>query len=294
MQKVVGIKFIASPKIFFYEPGDYEFSEGMSVLVETTRAMEFGTVAMLPADVDDAKLTLPLKPIIRLATADDIEQNAKLLARREEAMPIIQEKVDKSKLNMKFVNAEYTFDGLKLIVYFTSDGRVDFRDLVRDLASNFHVRIELRQIGARDECRMLGGIAPCGRACCCSDHIAEFPHVNIKMAKNQNLSLNPAKISGLCGRLMCCLSYENAHYIETNKRMPKLGSTVTTADDKTGEVIGLNQLKETVRLKITKGDNYEFVDFPLADIKFKGKVTVQDDIADDKIVIDEDLKSLLD
>lgn len=277
MPKVVGIKFRKSPKIYYFAPGDNEFTEGGGVIVETAKGQEYGTVAMLPTDVKDNEVVQPLKPIVRVATKEDERRVRDNEARRDETLRLATEKVEKAGLDMKLVDAEYTFDGSKLVIYFTADGRVDFRDLVKELASAFRIRIELRQIGARDECKMLGGIAPCGRACCCSDHMSEYAHVSVKMAKNQNLSLNPAKISGLCGRLMCCLAYENAHYVETNKKMPKMGSQVTTADKRRGTVVGLNQLKETVRVKYEENDKTEFVDVPLSDVVAKGKGSAQDD-----------------
>lgn len=277
MPKVVGIKFRKSPKIYYFAPGDNEFTEGGGVIVETAKGQEYGTVAMLPADVKDNEVVQPLKPIVRVATKEDERRVRDNEARRDETLRLATEKVEKAGLDMKLVDAEYTFDSSKLVIYFTADGRVDFRDLVKELASAFRIRIELRQIGARDECKMLGGIAPCGRACCCSDHMSEYAHVSVKMAKNQNLSLNPAKISGLCGRLMCCLAYENAHYVETNKKMPKMGSQVTTADKRRGTVVGLNQLKETVRVRYEENDKTEFVDVPLADVIAKGKGSAQDD-----------------
>ena len=277
MPKVVGIKFRKSPKIYYFAPGDNEFTDGGGVIVETAKGQEYGTVAMLPTDVKDNEVVQPLKPIVRVATKEDERRVRDNEARRDETLRLATEKVEKAGLDMKLVDAEYTFDGSKLVIYFTADGRVDFRDLVKELASAFRIRIELRQIGARDECKMLGGIAPCGRACCCSDHMSEYAHVSVKMAKNQNLSLNPAKISGLCGRLMCCLAYENAHYVETNKKMPKMGSQVTTADKRRGTVVGLNQLKETVRVKYEENDKTEFVDVPLTDVIAKGKGSAQDD-----------------
>lgn len=291
MPKVVGIKFRKSPKIYYFAPGNNEFTEGVGVIVETAKGQEYGTVAMLPADVKDNEVVQPLKPIVRVATPADERRVRDNEARRDETLRLATEKVEKAGLDMKLVDAEYTFDGSKLVIYFTADGRVDFRDLVKELASAFRIRIELRQIGARDECKMLGGIAPCGRACCCSDHMSEYAHVTVKMAKNQNLSLNPAKISGLCGRLMCCLAYENAHYVETNKKMPKMGSLVTTADKRRGTVVGLNQLKETVRVKYEENDKTEFVDVKLADVIAKGKGSAQDDVKDGA---DGDLKKLAD
>lgn len=291
MPEVIGIKFRKSPKVYYFAPGDNEFTEGCGVIVETAKGQEYGTVAMLPKDVDDSEVVQPLKPIVRVATPADERRVRDNEARRDETLRLATEKVEKTELDMKLVDAEYTFDGSKLVIYFTADGRVDFRDLVKELASTFRIRIELRQIGARDECKMLGGIAPCGRACCCSDHMPEYAHVTVRMAKNQNLSLNPAKISGLCGRLMCCLAYENAHYVETNKKMPKMGSSVTTADKRRGTVVGLNQLKETVRVKYEENDRTEYVDVPLKDVISKGKGSAQDDVKDETPA---DVKKLLD
>lgn len=294
MPKVVGIKFKRSPKVYYFEAGDNEFRAGCGVVVETARGLEYGTVSMMPTEVGDKEVVQPLKPIVRLATPADEKKVKEAEEKRPQTMRTAAEKIEKSGLDMKLVDAEYTFDGSKLVIYFTADGRVDFRDLVKELASAFHIRIELRQIGARDECKMLGGIAPCGRACCCSDHMSEYAHVTIKMAKNQNLSLNPSKISGLCGRLMCCLSYENAYYAETNKKMPKTGATVVTKDNRKGTVTALNQLKESVRVRFEDKESgkTEFVDVPIADIVSKGKGSASDDVRTDPA--EEELKNLLD
>lgn len=269
--EVVGIKFTTSPKIYWFEAGDWQYTLGCGVVVETSRGVEYGKCVQLP-HTPDGKLPDKLKPILRLATEKDDAVYKKYTELRPATRQKTLELIEQSGLAMKLVDVEYTFDSGKLLVYFTSETRVDFRDLVRALAREFHTRIELRQIGARDECRMKGGIAPCGRACCCSDHISDFAHVSIKMAKNQNLSLNPGKISGLCGRLMCCLAYENDHYVETNKRMPKVGAEVTTPDERTGTCIAINQLKETVRVKLEQDNAIEINDYPLAEIKFKPKV----------------------
>ena len=294
MPKVVGIKFKRSPKVYYFEAGDNEFREGCGVVVETARGLEYGTVSMMPTEVGDKDVVQPLKPIVRLATPADEKKVKEAEEKRPQTMRTAAEKIEKSGLDMKLVDAEYTFDGSKLVIYFTADGRVDFRDLVKELASAFHIRIELRQIGARDECKMLGGIAPCGRACCCSDHMSEYAHVTIKMAKNQNLSLNPSKISGLCGRLMCCLSYENSYYAETNKKMPNTGATVVTKDNRKGTVTALNQLKESVRVRFEDKESgkTEFVDVPIADIVSKGKGSASDDVRTDPA--EEELKNLLD
>lgn len=271
MPNVVGIKFDNNPKVYYFAPGELELSVGDAVIVETSRGLDFGTVSMPHTVVDDKKVVGKLMPVVRVATQEDVDKRNRLLEKRKTAYPQIAEKIRASGLEMKLVGAEYTFDGNKLIIYFTADGRVDFRNLVRDLASAFHTRIELKQIGARDECRMLGGIGPCGRACCCSDHMSEYARVSIKMAKTQNLSLNPTKISGLCGRLMCCLAYENEHYAETNKLMPKMNSTVTTPDGSAGTVIGLSPLKKTVRVKIEnkEKDSVTIADYDVKDLRFK-------------------------
>ena len=294
MPKVVGIKFKRSPKVYYFEAGEYDYREGGGVVVETARGLEYGTVSMMPTVVGANDAVQPLKPIVRLATSVDDAKVKEAEEKRPQTMRVAAEKIEKSGLDMKLVDAEYTFDGSKLVIYFTADGRVDFRDLVKELASAFHIRIELRQIGARDECKMLGGIAPCGRACCCSDHMSEYAHVTIKMAKNQNLSLNPTKISGLCGRLMCCLSYENAHYAETNKKMPKTGSAVVLKDNRKGTVPALNQLKETVRVKFEDKESgkIEFVDVAIGDIVSKGKGSASDDVKAEET--DEELKNLHD
>ena len=292
MPQIVGIRFSKTPKVYYFESGDHVFTESGGVIVETSRGVEYGTVAVMPKYVDDSEIVPPLKPIIRVATERDEQRRRENAEKRDETMRVAGEIIAQSGLEMKLVDAEYAIEGSKLLLYFTAEGRVDFRDLVRKLASTFHTRIELRQIGARDECKMIGGIGPCGRACCCSDHTYDFPKVSIKMAKNQNLSLNPGKISGLCGRLMCCLAYENAHYVETNKRMPKMGSTVFTKAKKKGVVVGLNQLRETVRLKYEQGDKTEFEEVALGDIASKGKGSAQDDA--DKIEASAELKKLQD
>lgn len=273
MPEIVGIKFDYNPKVYFFAPGELELSLGDHVVVETSRGFDYGTVALERQDVAKDKIVGKLMPVTRIATEEDSTKHEKLLAKRAEAYPQIAEKIRESGLEMKLVGAEYTFDGGKLIVYFTADGRVDFRNLVRDLAAAFHTRIELKQIGARDECRMMGGIAPCGRACCCSDHMSEYARVSIKMAKTQNLSLNPTKISGLCGRLMCCLAYENEYYAEIGKIMPKVGAPVTTPKGETGTVVSLNPLKKTVRVKVEdrEHDSVTINDYDVTELKFKQK-----------------------
>lgn len=286
--KVAGVRF-TSPKLYTFAAGDLELRIGDYVVVETQHGLELGKVKSL-GEVNSVREDN--KPIARVATDEDKKLYAELYAKRGSAIAVIKEKIEQRKLDMKVIDAFYTLDGGKLVVSFTAPNRVDFRELVRDLASAFHVRIELRQVGARDECRIMGGIAPCGRACCCSDHISDLPHVSIKMAKTQSLSLKPGNISGLCGRLMCCLEYENSIYAEINKRLPRVGSSVTVkANGKTGVVIGLHQLKETVRLKVYDGDSFEIEDFALGDIEFKGK-TLSDEA--NNVPEPEEIKELLD
>lgn len=268
MPKVVGVKFKYGPKAFYFESGGIELHCGDKVIVTTQRGVECGTIAFEEKEVDEKSIVPPLATVMRLATEEDLAKIAEYDAKRGEVLKVTREKVEQHKLDMKPVECEYTFDGSKLVIYFTASDRVDFRDLVRDLASAFHTRIELRQIGPRDECRMKGGIAPCGKVCCCSENMSEYTHVSIKMAKTQGLSLNPVNISGLCGRLMCCLAFENAHYSETNKRMPRIGGSVTLPNGRSAVVIGLNQIKETVRTKTTDGESYEIADYPLSEIKF--------------------------
>ncbi len=288
MSRIVGIRFKKVGKIYYFDPINIELELGDGVIVETARGVEFGKVVIAPREELDEKIVKPLKPVMRKATPEDVEKVMKNNAKRSDALSICEEKIKKHGLEMKLVDAEYTFDGQKLIFYFTADGRIDFRELVKDLAAAFRVRIELRQIGIRDESKCIGGIAPCGRPCCCSQFLGDFEKVSIKMAKTQGLSLNPGKISGLCGRLMCCLAFENEHYAETAKLMPKIGAEVTTPEGK-GVDIGNDMLKRIVKVKITKGDDTVIKDFPLSEIKFKEKMDV-----DEKSGGEEDLKDILD
>lgn len=292
MPIVTGIRFNHTNKTYFFDPGETQLTVGEGVIVETAKGVEFGYVSMGNTEVPTEKIVAPLKPIIRRASENDYAQIEKNEQKRPNALRIAHEKIMKHNLDMKLVDAEYTFDNSKLIIYFTSAVRVDFRELVKDLASVFHIRIELRQISVRDECKMLGGLAPCGRECCCSSHLAEFERVSLKMAKNQSLSLNPTKISGLCGKLMCCLEYENEHYKETAKRMPKVGAEVETPDGK-GEVVSNNFLKEIVKVRIPNKDVFELKDYPLKSIKMKARSSAADDRDDDDFNADE-IKSLLD
>lgn len=277
MAKIVGIKFRHTAKVYYFDPLNLEFSKGEGVIVETARGVEFGTVTIEPKIVDDSEIVQPLKPVIRKATENDWKKVEKNEARVPDAKRRTEECIEKRKLKMKLIDAEFTFDESKVVFYFTAAGRIDFRELLKDLASIFHIRIELRQVGIRDETKILGGIAPCGRPCCCSYCLPEFKKVTIKMAKVQGLSLNPTKISGLCGRLMCCLEYENEYYTEAFKKMPKIGSMVITEEGK-GTVISTNMLKFLVKVKIEKGDgSLLYKDFPLESIKVT-KVNREEDI----------------
>ncbi|HIZ02868.1 MAG TPA: stage 0 sporulation family protein [Candidatus Borkfalkia avistercoris] len=286
--KVIGIKFKDGGKVYYFAPQkNVTYEEDMEVVVETAKSIEIAKVAFLPREVDDSAVTQPLKPVIRIATEKDRAQRIKNIERKPEAMRIAQEKIEKHGLKMKLIDCEFAFDGSKVIFYFAADGRVDFRELVKDLAGVFHIRIELRQVGIRDETKLLGGIAPCGRVCCCAGAMPEFKKVSIKMAKVQGLSLNPGKISGLCGRLMCCLSYENDYYSEVYKKMPKMGAEVSTPEGK-GTVVGENMLKQTLRVKIEKDGSLVYKDFPLKDVRFKGGKKEEDD------KVSDDLKDILD
>ncbi|MBQ4268190.1 MAG: stage 0 sporulation family protein [Clostridia bacterium] len=282
MVKVVVIKFKTGGKLYYFSPkaGDV-YERNMPVVVETARGLEYAWVAYPEREVPDDEIVPPLKPIIRIATDKDKDFYASCEAKRPQAMKICKEKIIAHNLEMKLVDCEYAFDGSKIIFYFTSAGRVDFRELVKDLASAFRMRIELRQVGTRDETKYLGGIAPCGRVCCCASNMPEFKKVSIKMAKTQGLSLNPGKISGLCGRLMCCLSYESDYYAEAYKKMPKVGSEVGTPEGR-GIVASVNMLKMEVKVKIDdKNGGLLYKDFPVADVKFKKNNQPESDDADE-------------
>lgn len=286
MKSVVGLKFKDGGKLYYFAPSpNAVYQKNMHVIVETSKGLECATVVYPLLEVEDNKIVSPLKPVIRIANERDEEQLRRNKERRPEALRLCKEKIEEHKLKMKLVDCEFTFDGSKVVFFFTAESRVDFRELVKDLASVFHMRIELRQIGIRDETKLLGGIAPCGRPCCCSTCMPDFRKVSIKMAKTQGLSLNPSKISGLCGRLMCCLEYENDYYAEACKKVPKTGSEVTSPDGK-GIVISVNMLKMEAKIKIPVNDNdYVYRDFPVAKLKFtrsacpcsKGKKDDDDD-----------------
>lgn len=266
MIKVVGVRFRNAGKLYYFDPGQLWPVAGNGVIVETARGIEYGEVITGVKEVEEEKITPPLKPVLRIASAEDLQHEMQNRSKERDALAACQKKVDEHKLQMKLVGCEYTFDNSKILFYFTSDKRVDFRLLVKDLASVFHTRIELRQIGVRDEAKMLGGLGICGRPLCCSKFLGDFQPVSIKMAKEQNLSLNPTKISGVCGRLMCCLKFEEDHYEETSKRMPKVGKEVITPDGQ-GQVVDINILKETVKVRIPKGDSNEINDYALNDVK---------------------------
>lgn len=262
MANVIGVRFENAGKLYFFDVDGNWPTPGDFVVVETSRGMELGEVVMPVHELEDDKITEPLKKVVRVASAEDVQHKKDNKAAEKEAFDVCQKKIADHKLDMKLVQAEYTFDNSKLLFYFTANGRVDFRSLVKDLAGVFHTRIELRQIGVRDEAKMLGGLGPCGRPICCGTFLGDFQPVSIKMAKEQNLSLNPTKISGVCGRLMCCLKYEEDTYEMIRKSMPKVGREVMTPDGP-GTVWDLNIIKETVRVRIQKGDSGELKDYSL-------------------------------
>ena len=269
MTKVIGVRFRTAGKIYFFDPLDLEIKRGDHVIVETARGIEFGTVVSGVSEVDEGKVIQPLKPVIRIANQRDMEQAADNKRKEKEAFRICQEKIRKHELEMKLIDAEYTFDNNKVLFYFTADGRIDFRELVKDLAGVFRTRIELRQIGVRDETKMVGGIGICGRPLCCHSYLADFVPVSIKMAKEQNLSLNPTKISGVCGRLMCCLKNEEETYEELNRRLPNVGDPVTTEDGLRGEVQSVNVLRQMVKVVVNTGDEKEIKEYPVEQLQFR-------------------------
>ncbi len=271
MIKVIGVRFRTAGKIYFFDPVQFDIKKGDHVIVETARGIEFGSVVSGAAEVEDEKVVQPLKPVIRIANEHDMEQEAANKVKEKEAFKICLEKIQKHGLEMKLIDAEYTFDNNKVLFYFTADGRIDFRELVKDLASVFKTRIELRQIGVRDETKIVGGIGICGRTLCCHSYLSDFIPVSIKMAKEQNLSLNPAKISGVCGRLMCCLKNEEETYEELNKRLPNIGDYVTTDDGLKGEVQSVNVLRQLVRVVVEEGDSKEIKEYPVDRLQFKRK-----------------------
>lgn len=272
MIKVIGVRFRQAGKIYYFSPGKLKINRGDHVIVETARGVEYGYVVVGNRDVEDDRVVQPLKPVIRMATEQDDQQAAANKEKEKEAFKICKEKIKKHGLEMKLIDTEYTFDNNKVLFYFTADGRIDFRELVKDLASVFKTRIELRQIGVRDETKMVGGIGICGRELCCHKHLSEFVPVSIKMAKEQNLSLNPTKISGVCGRLMCCLKHEQDTYEYLNEKLPNVGDFVRTTDGNKGEVLSVSVLRQKVRIVVTdKDDNKEVMEYPVSELKFKPK-----------------------
>lgn len=270
MLTVIGVRFRAAGKIYYFDPADRQIKIGDHVIVETARGIEYGYVVLGNREVDETKVIPPLKPVIRMATDEDRAIEAKNKEKEKEAFKICQEKIKKHNLEMKLIDAEYTFDNNKVLFYFTADGRIDFRELVKDLASVFKTRIELRQVGVRDETKIMGGIGICGRPLCCHSYLSEFIPVSIKMAKEQNLSLNPTKISGVCGRLMCCLENEEETYEVLNSKLPGIGDTVTTADGLRGEVHSVNVLRQTVKvIVVVDKDEKEIREYKVDQLKFK-------------------------
>ena len=270
MKRIIGVRFRTAGKIYYFDPVGFEIKRGDHVIVETARGVEYGTVVGGIREVDDSKVVQPLKPVLRIANERDDEQEAANKVKEKKAFAICQEKIKKHKLEMKLIDAEYTFDNNKVLFYFTADGRIDFRELVKDLAGVFKTRIELRQIGVRDETKILGGIGICGRQLCCHTHLSEFVPVSIKMAKEQNLSLNPTKISGVCGRLMCCLTNEEETYEILNSQLPSVGDTVTTKEGLTGVVHSLSVLRKQVKVVVNlENDEKEIREYKAEDLKFR-------------------------
>ncbi len=275
MTTIIGVRFRTAGRVYYFDPLDYDFYQGDHVIVETARGIEYGYVVLGRREVEDDKVVSPLKPVLRPATPEDDMQALKNKEKERKAMELCAEKVAKHNLDMKLIDCEYTFDNSKVLFYFTADGRVDFRDLVKDLAAVFRTRIELRQIGVRDETKILGGIGICGRELCCHTFLADFAPVSVKMAKEQNLSLNPTKISGNCGRLMCCLKNEEDAYEYLNSKLPDMGETVSTKDGMTGVVTDLNVLKQKVKVLVSvdgkDGEEKEVREYAAEDITFKPK-----------------------
>ena len=288
MVKVIGVRFRQAGKIYFFDPLDYRVEVGQHVIVETARGIEYGHVVLGPKEVEEDKVIQPLKEVIRVASPEDDEKALENKEKEKEAYKICLEKIKKHGLEMKLIDAEYTFDNNKVLFYFTADGRIDFRELVKDLASVFKTRIELRQIGVRDETKILGGIGICGRPLCCNTYLSEFVPVSIKMAKEQNLSLNPTKISGVCGRLMCCLKNEEETYEYLNSPLPNVGDFVTTVDGLRGEVQSVSVLRQLVKVIVTlSNEDKEVREYKIKDIRFKPKKRKEK-----TQITDEELKAL--
>ena len=288
MIKVVGVRFKKAGKIYYFNPEEFNIKKGDYLIVETARGIEFGECVIGIKEVSEKDIILPLKSVIRVADEKDINKHKENKEKEKEALDICLKKIEQHGLQMKLIDVEYTFDNHKVIFYFTADGRVDFRELVKDLATIFKTRIELRQIGVRDEAKMIGGLGPCGRPMCCSSFLGDFASVSIKMAKEQNLSLNPTKISGICGRLMCCLNYEQSTYEDIRKRMPRVGAIVKTADGN-GEVTGNSIVKEIIKVKIKQGDEEIIQEYNIKDIELiSGEYEDSIDDSNIKLEIDSD------
>ena len=299
MITIIGVRFRTAGKIYYFDPAGRKIKTGDHVIVETARGIEYGYVVLGSREVDESKVVPPLKPVIRMATPEDEAVEAKNKEKEKAAFKICQEKIKKHNLEMKLIDAEYTFDNNKVLFYFTADGRIDFRELVKDLASVFKTRIELRQVGVRDETKIMGGIGICGRTLCYHSYLSEFIPVSIKMAKEQNLSLNPSKISGVCGRLMCCLKNEEETYEVLNSRLPGVGDYVLTSDGLKGEVHSVNVLRQLVKVVVVVNkDDKEIREYPADQLKFKprkkkgkgGKGQAQNQVQGD--VSEEELKEL--
>ena len=278
MVKIIGVRFRNVGKIYYFNPKNFQIKTGDAVIVETARGVEFGRVVLGPKEVEDSKVVQPLKDVIRVATKKDQEKEENNRKKEKEAYEICLKKIQKHDLDMKLIDAEYTFDNNKVLFYFTADGRIDFRELVKDLAAVFKTRSELRQIGVRDETKILGGIGICGRPLCCHTYLSEFVPVSIKMAKEQNLSLNPTKISGVCGRLMCCLKNEQETYEYLNKKLPGLGDRVVTPEGLKGEVQSVNVLRQLVKVLVDAGDEKEIREYPVEELKFKPRQSKKDKV----------------
>ena len=271
MIKVIGVRFRQAGKIYNFDPAGLDIKKGDHVIVETARGVEYGRVVDNIRQVTDDEVVMPLKPVIRISTKEDDQKALENKEKEKKAFQICKEKIVKHGLEMKLIDTEYTFDNNKVLFYFTADGRIDFRELVKDLAAVFKTRIELRQVGVRDETKMIGGIGVCGRPLCCSSYLSEFIPVSIKMAKEQNLSLNPTKISGICGRLMCCLKNEQDAYEQLNSNLPDIGETVKTFDGYRGEVSSVNVLRQKVKIVIEENDEREVREYSIKELKFKPK-----------------------
>ena len=294
MINVIGVRFKKAGKIYYFSPSELPIKKGDYVIVETARGVEFGECVIGIKSIKEEDIVSPLKSVIRIADESDINKHKDNKNKEKEALNVCMVKIQEHKLDMKLIDVEYTFDNHKVIFYFTADGRVDFRELVKDLATIFKTRIELRQIGVRDEAKMIGGLGPCGRSMCCSTFLGDFASVSIKMAKEQNLSLNPTKISGICGRLMCCLNYEQSTYEDIRKRLPRVGSIVKT-EFGNGEVVGNSIVKEVVKVKLKKADEEVVEEFKITEVKLvSGKYEDTIDDSNIRLIVEsEEDKTLI-